>query len=307
MKPSLLVIALIVHTLLAIDAASALADPPATIAVIPLQSERRLALYGQPVANELATALRAAGFDVVLVSDVSVVPTRAWLVVDGRLVRAGTTIAIELRLRDPERAIDVARLAATADSLAELDRATRTLGAELTAVMERERTARAAALAPPVAPPPIDRDPMRKPDAPPPPPKPPIDRRPIARITVIGRELRDHSGAALDVAALGTPAVVALAARLGYRTAPPGSGDPAITITVELLSLAAGFERDVPVGRARARVKVEDATGVLWSRVVRTDTVVGSRGDRVDTLVRLVAAQVTDVVEPRIRERLGSP
>lgn len=291
--------ALVVLVALAAGPAAALADPPATIAVIPLQADRRLAIYGQPVASELATALRAARFDVVVVAEVTDVPTRAWLVVDGRLVRTGNAVAIELRIRDPERAIDVARLASRPAAVAELDRATGTLAAELTATMERERAAREAAAAPRAAPPPPPPD---APDQPPPPPAP-VDRRPVARVAVVGRPLHDRSGAALDVAALGTPAAVALAHRLGHRVA-TGSDAAALTITVELLALAAGFEGDVPIGRARARVKVEHGGAPIFDRVVRTDTVVGSRGDRVDTLVRLVAAQVTDVVAPRIRERL---
>lgn len=112
---------------------------PATIAVIPLQAERRLALYGAPVASELAGALTRAGFEVVLVSDVAVVPTRAWLVVDGRLITAGKAVAIELRIRDPERAIDVTRLAARAATVATIDAATRDLAADLTAAITAAR------------------------------------------------------------------------------------------------------------------------------------------------------------------------
>jgi hypothetical protein len=288
----------------------AAADPPATVAVIPLQADARLALYGHPVASELAGALRTAAFDVVLVSEVSVVPARAWLVVDGRLLRTGKTLAIELRIRDPERAVDVARLAVKAAGVDDIDRATRALAADLTATMERARDARAAALraAEPVAPTPTP-TPTPTPVAPvvvTPKPTPAADPRPLARVAVIGKSIVDRTGATHDVSALGTPAVRALAHRLGYRTHTGPGGEPTLTITVELIALSAGFERDVPTGRARARVRVETPQGVLWSRVVRTDTVVGSRGDRVDTLVRLVAAQITDVVAPRIRERLGS-
>lgn len=299
---------------------AAWADESSTVAVIPLQAERRLALYGAPVASALAGALRTASFDVVLVSDTSVVPTRAWLVVDGRLVRTGGAIAIELRIRDPERAIDVARLAARAPALGEIDRVTRELAAELVATLERtraareaereaERAARAAeseaaraaaerTASDPVAPAPPPVDPRTA----------PVDGRSLARVIVVGKPIRDRTGTVHDVVALGTPAAVALANRLGYRTAGGAdrSGRESLVITIELYGLDAGFERDVPIGRARARVKVQAGAGVLFDRVVRTDTVVGSRGDRVDTLVRLVAAQVTDVVAPRIRERLGS-
>gem|GEM_PF-3423769 len=308
---ALVAVALVAVALVAPAAAEApTVDPPATVAVIPLQSDRRLALYGQPVASELANALRGASFDVALVTEVSDVPARAWLVVDGRLVRMGTAVAIELRIRDPERAVDVARLAAKATSLAEIDQATRRLGVELVATLERERATRAAASAAAdasAAAQPVLALSTNLPDSfsrhatavl--------VDPRPIARIAVSGRSVRDRSGADLDVSALGTPAATALAAGLGYRTA-TGPGTATLSITIELLTLAASFERDVPVARARARVKVERAGALVFDRVVRTDTVVGSRGDRLDTLVRLVAAQVTDVVAPRIRERLGTP
>jgi hypothetical protein len=279
---------------------------PATIAVIPLQAERRLALYGAPVASELAGALTRAGFEVVLVSDVAVVPTRAWLVVDGRLITAGKAVAIELRIRDPERAIDVTRLAARAATVATIDAATRDLAADLTAAITAARPrAPAAPTAPseprvvddpraPVELPPID------PIAPAPPPTP--DPRPRAQVRVRGKALHDRAGAPLDVAALTRPALARLAARLGYVVV----DDPAapLVITAELTRLVAGFEGEVPVGRGRARVIVSRDGAVVFDRLVRTDTVVGSRGDRVDTIVRLVAAQAADVVLPRVRERL---
>ncbi|MBL8626734.1 MAG: hypothetical protein JNK64_35930 [Myxococcales bacterium] len=287
-------------------ARSAAADRPTTIAVIPLQADRRLALYGAPVASELATALERAGFEVVLVSDVAVVPSRAWLVVDGRLVAAGKAVTIELRIRDPERAVDVTRLAARASTLASIDAATRDLAADLTAALAAAR---------PVAPPPPDplphdppphdpgapHDPIapRDPVAPPPPPP---DPRPHAQLVVRGKALHDGAGAPLDVAALTRPALARLADRLGYVVV----DDPAapLVITAELTRLVAGFEGDVPVGRGRARVIVSRGGEVVFDRLVRTDTVVGSRGDRVDTVVRLVAAQAADVVLPRVRERL---
>jgi len=279
----------------------AAADRPTTIAVIPLQADRRLALYGAPVASELAGALERAGFEVVLVSDVAVVPTRAWLVVDGRLVATGKAVTIELRIRDPERAVDVTRLAARAPTLASIDAATRDLAADLTAAIVAARPA--AAPPPPHAPidPVAPRDPI-DPVAPIAPPPAPPDPRPHAQLVVRGKALHDGAGAPLDVAALTRPALTRLAARLGYVVV----DDPAapLVITAELTRLVAGFEGDVPVGRGRARVIVSRAGAVVFDRLVRTDTVVGSRGDRVDTVVRLVAAQAADVVLPRVRERL---
>jgi hypothetical protein len=121
-------------------------------------------------------------------------------------------------------------------------------------------------------------------------------------VRVRGKALHDRAGAPLDVAALTRPALARLAARLGYVVV----DDPAapLVITAELTRLVAGFEGEVPVGRGRARVIVSRDGAVVFDRLVRTDTVVGSRGDRVDTIVRLVAAQAADVVLPRVRERL---
>ena len=47
-------------------------------------------------------------------------------------------------------------------------------------------------------------------------------------------------------------------------------------------------------------------SGLIYRRTIRTDTLVGSRGDRPDTLVRSAVAQVVDVVAPRLREHLAA-
>ena len=285
-------------------ASAARADELTTIAVIPLVAEQRLAIYGAPVASELATALRDAGRDVVLVSDVAVVPARAWLVVDGRLVATGKAVSIELRIRDPEHAVDVARLAAQAPRLEAIDTATAAIATQLVAAIAEAEAARLRAQTP--RPPPVTPDPP--PDGPAPvvrpPPPPPIDPRPTARVIVRGRALHDRAGAALDVPALVRPAMARLANRLGYRVVDDGAA--ALEVTVELTWVAAGFEGAVPIGRGRARVQVSRDAQLVFDRKVRTDTVIGSRGDRVDTVVRLIAAQAADVVLPRLREQLGA-
>lgn len=298
-----LVVLRLIPLLLILAGGAARADELTTIAVIPLAAEQRLAIYGAPVASELATALRSAGRDVVLVNDVAVVPARAWLVVDGRLVASGKAVSIELRIRDPERAIDVTRLAVQAPRLDAIDAATATIAAQLVAAIATADEARLRAQTPrPLPPPPIDPPPGPAPVLRPPPP-PPIDPRPTARVIVRGKALHDRAGVALDVPALVRPSMARLAHRLGYRVI--DDGDAALELTVELTSVAAGFEGAVPIGRGRARVQVSRAGQLVFDRKVRTDTVVGSRGDRVDTVVRLIAAQAADVVLPRLREQLG--
>jgi hypothetical protein len=307
-------------------AGTAAAQSKATIALIPFTAEKRLKLYGKPVAAEVTRALRDAGLDVTLVSEGDPVPARARLVVDGRLVKRGAGVVIESRIRDPERGVDVARPSGAAASLDDIDHAASAVAAELVTAIraglaaQDEQAARAAAaLARPTEPTgPKPPDPTEAPR-----PAPPRDTRPLAIVVVSAPALAHADTPPVDIAPLFAPAALELARRLGHRasveTAPPPPAppiDPAVAsqhgaslvLGFELLSFAAGTQRDIPVARARARVTVYDATGkLLYRRVVRTDTLVGSRGDRVDTLIRFAAAQVTDVAAPRIRERLEAP
>lgn len=300
------------------------AQSKATIALIPFTAEKRLKLYGKPVAAEVTRALRDAGLDVTLVNEGDTVPARARLVVDGRLVKRGAGIVIESRIRDPERGVDVARPSGSAASLDDIDHAASAVAAELVTAIraglaaQDEQAARAAAALAgrdqPIGPkPPVDPT-----EAPRPPP--PRDTRPLAVFVVAAPALARADAPPIDIAPLLAPAALELARRLGHRasveTAPPPPApaiDPAaatrqgaaLVVGFELLGFAAGTQRDIPIARARARVTVFDASGkLLYRRTVRTDTLVGSRGDRIDTLIRSAAAQVTDVAAPRIRERL---
>jgi hypothetical protein len=292
----------------------------AAIALIPFSAEKRLKLYGKPVAAEVTRALREAGLDVSLVSDGDPVPPRARLVVDGRLVKRNAGVVIEARIRDPERGVDVARPSASAASLGDIDRAAATVAGELVpairaglAAQDAEAARARAALVTAVPAP----SPGNPPDAA---PRPPADRRPLALVLVTSPVIVDANGQPVSVAPLVAPAALELGARLGHRAAVEGIvGDiifaPStvsargahLVVGFELLDFVRGSQRDVPIARARARVTVFDAGGNrLYRRIVRTDTLVGSRGDRVDTLVRFAAAQVIDVVAPRIRERLAA-
>ena len=310
--------ALLVIVLGVAAGARAAAAAPATIALIPFSAEKRLKLYGKPVAGEITRALREAGLDVTLVSDGDPVPPRARLVVDGRLIKRGAGVVIEARIRDPERGVDVARPSGAAGSIGDIDRAAAAVAAELVtsiraglAAQDAEAARALAALAPTqVVPQPRDPAAPRVPR--------PVDRRPLAVVVVSAPVILDAAGVAVDVPSLVAPAAVDLAARLGHRVTVEsglaGTIDPVaiasrgadLVVTFELLDFKRGTQRDIPIARARARVTVYDAEGHrFYRRIVRTDTLVGSRGDRVDTLMRFVAAQVTDVVAPRIREGLA--
>src|SRR5262245_21708357 len=59
-----------------------------TIALLPLDADKRLEVYGQPVAAEIGRALKEAGIDVVVVGAKMDVPARAELIVDGTIKAA---------------------------------------------------------------------------------------------------------------------------------------------------------------------------------------------------------------------------
>ena len=308
---------IVVGSLLGLAREASAQGDRATIALIPFTADKRLVLYGKPVAAEVTRALRDAGLDVTLVTDGDPVPARARLVVDGRLVKRGAGVVIEARIRDPERGVDVARPSGSATALDDIDHAAAAVAAELVTAIRAglaEQDAQAARAAAALRP--------SEPTAPvAPEPGHPTDRRPLAIIVVAAPLIASADGAAVDIAPLFAPAAIELARRLGHRAAVEAAPQPAapldplgatargasMVVGFELLGFVSGTQRDIPVARARARVTVFDAAGKpLYRRIVRTDTLVGSRGDRIDTLIRFAAAQVTDVVAPRIRERLAT-
>ena len=63
--------------------------------------------------------------------------------------------------------------------------------------------------------------------------------------------------------------------------------------------------RGVLTARGKVRVLLVDGSGTaLYDQVVRTGTVVGSRGDRHGALIRFIVAQAVDIAFPRLRERI---
>ena len=72
------------------------------IALLPLDTDRSLEIYGQPVASELARALVDASVAVVVVGPKMAVPERARLIIDGTIgVGRASSITIALRIRNP--------------------------------------------------------------------------------------------------------------------------------------------------------------------------------------------------------------
>jgi hypothetical protein len=57
----------------------------------------------------------------------------------------------------------------------------------------------------------------------------------------------------------------------------------------------------IPIGRARVHVVVADRVGVLFDRVVITNSVVGDKGIKTDAMAARVAREVLDILRPHLK------
>jgi len=267
------------------------------IAVLPLtSSEKRLAMYGVPVARVLAGHLRQAGNAVEAVTG-SRLPKRVAWVIDGRIVAAsGGRVVLEARLRDPTRGRAFGQVASQPGRLTEIDALARQVATDLGPLLTRARAA--AAEAPP---------------APVPPPSSTARPAPALRpVMVITR----------DKEPIVTDALGALAERLGYRPvvsdltgiAPPDKVKGALGKASARLALLAQVKRvdyewaskNVLTARGSMRLVLVDAAGKpLYNAIIDTDTLVGSRGDRHAALLGFVARQVMQMAAPRLKKALA--
>jgi hypothetical protein len=90
-----------------------------------------------------------------------------------------------------------------------------------------------------------------------------------------------------------------LAKQLAASTVAAANAERAIAF--EVLDYAVSLQGDVPLARARVRVRIADASAVVFDRVVTTDTVVGARRMRGEAVAALVAQEVLAILRPHMR------
>jgi hypothetical protein len=280
-----------------------------TIALL-LDAHGKLELYGQPVATEVARALEKDGYTVIVVTTTSSVPSQVRLVIDGRIVRGKKdAVLIEAIVRDPATARQIGELTASAPTLTRIDEAAAELAAGLAPILKAGLAAQARDAVPRVTEPSNGTG-----DGAAPRKKATRDRRPLALVSVTSQAAprRDDPSPEPLLAA----GAVRLARLLGHRSeelrgvaaadvaGELGKRRAALSVQVELLTISY-TDRGVVTARARARVRVTGADGrAVFDRVVRTDTLVGGRGDRRDAVARAAVDQIVDIAAPRIREKL---
>jgi len=286
---------------LACAASTAGAQPaPAvdTVALLPLDADARLEIYGQPVASEIARALVAGGLDVVVVLPKMAVPERARLIVDGAIKAGkGDAVLLSIRVRNPADGTVLEKLEATATNLGTIDRAAAELSSRVLPVV-RERIA-VLGRRPPV--PPIDRPIQRATRA----PKGLLVGIAVSQSsTAVVEPLRLALGEAVATwNASGTWQVVPVEpSTLGPKLAPLTVATAKVQhgVAFEILAYSVSID-EVPLARARVRVRIADPGAVVFDRVIVTDTIVGDRAMAPDALAARVAREVLAILRPHLR------
>ena len=265
---------------------SRVSAPRQAVALLPLDADARLEIYGQPVATEIARALISGGIDVVVVGAKMDVPADARLIVDGTIATDKGGVTLSMRIRNPLDGTVLDTLSATAPGLAQIDKAAADLSARVVPVVREQLAALAARsrhrAGAPAAAGPADGGRAAEADARrdrvarggraaarrarPTPPSPGRARPPASR----GRSTRAAS----------VPGSRRRRSRPPTPSAPSRSRSSATRPT---------SKRDVPLARARVRVRISDASAVLFDRVVSPTRSSASAGCLAEALAARVA------------------
>ncbi|HEY4244582.1 MAG TPA: hypothetical protein VGM88_32435 [Kofleriaceae bacterium] len=298
------------------SAGSAAVGEGGVVALLPLDADASLEIYGQPVASELARALVAGGVEVVVVGPKMAVPDRAQLIVDGTIKVTGprgagndgpVTLSVRVRNR-ADGSIVTAPLTADAKSLANIDRAAADVSARLLPAV-RDRIAALHAAEHP-APHVAAGSGSAAPAAP---------VAPVAHVRPAIPLVFTVSANTMGTAPLQSPLTAAVAAlpSASHRLhVAPAHVDAASIAPVSLaktlssthapyaLSLdVVAYEMTpgaIPSARARVHAKLYDHDHTYFDRTLVTDTIVGDRGQDGSALAARVAHEVIAILAPQL-------
>ncbi len=269
------------------------------IALLPLDADSRLEIYGQPVAAEIARALSAGKVEVVVVEAKMAVPSNAKLVIDGSIVSKGTAVLLGIRVRNPIDGIVTDKLEEPAANVAAISKAAAKLSERLLPVVRARLEIVRKAVPDPVSNRTV--------------PRPRTDADPVMLLGI---------GVPMNASLLFEPFRRAMidgvtttirgshrlptpvdASTLGKQLAPQtvASARASRGIVFEILDYT--IEPSViPLVRARVRVRIADPSQVLFDRVLSTDTVVGDRRIPADVLAARVTREILTILRPHIRK-----
>ncbi len=271
------------------------------VALLPLDADARLAIYGQPIASEIARALVAGGVDVVVVGPKMAMPDRTRLIVDGTIgATKADLVTISLRVRNPVDGTTIATTQSQVQGLPNIDKATADLSAKiLPIVREKLEALKTGAVVP-------------------------VDPK-LPKVVVVPAEASMRpllvgvgtSGSSAAQGALEHALVAQISPWAARQHREPKAIEPKLlhadgavkTIKAGGTDLGISFEISsftisndtIPLARARVHVVVADAVGVLFDRVVVTDSIVGDKAITTDAMAARAAREVLDILRPHLR------
>jgi hypothetical protein len=266
------------------------------VALLPLDGEKRLEIYGQPIANELARAMTASGIDVVVVGAKMAVPARAQLIVDGSIKANKDTVTLTIRIRDPRDGTTLETLPPSTSKLTNIDQAAAEVSARVVPAVKTQLEALAKATPAVVG------------------EKPPVDAKPVptsARLPALAVYVARPAGTAAENQILEDAFGGELdpwARRHGHQIQPVAAAaawraDEGVTFTVNGFSITRGT---IPMGKARVGVRIIAHGKVVFDRTVVTDTIVGDRGLTPQQFAARAAREVLLIAHPHMRRAIAS-
>jgi len=282
-------------------AAKAATEPARSVALLPLDADAKLELFGQPVATEVARALVEGGLDVVVVGPKMAVPGKARIVVDGTIKTGkGSAIELSVRIRDVRDGSVLDTIPVEA-SMTTMDRGAEELSAKVFPSVKTHLAALIAKDDQELHPTHVDEPKHAEP--------------PASRATLLAAIRTSQTGDAQLLRTALETAVAPWAAHRhhalrvldvhqldgGAKTVVSERADVAIELDVLALFIEGGA---VPLARARVRLKIVDAQAVVFDRVIVTDTIVGEKGLDRAKLAERAAREVLSIADPQLRRRI---
>jgi hypothetical protein len=286
-----------------------------TIALLPLDADKRLEPFGQPLAGEIGRVLIADQLDVVVVTANNTVPSTAKLVVYGALIAKGDAIVVQINVRNPIDGKTTDTLEEVAPNLLAVEATSIKLSQRLLPVV-RTRLAALRAVTP-----------TKPPDKVVPPP-PAATSGPVLLVGIavpagasqmivpFRAALTDRIGGWVK-ASKRTPSAVdasVLGKQLATQTVASARAERGVSFEIldydvqltgrlddRLMRLARPGGSTIPLARARVRVRIADARKVVFDRVIATDTIVGDRKISGEVLADRVAREILTILQPHMR------
>lgn len=264
-----------------------------SVALLPLDGDKKLEIYGQPVAAELGRAMTAAGIDVVVVGAKMAVPERAQLIVDGTIKAKGNTVTLTLRIRDPRDGSTLESLPPATSPLVSIDKAAADLSTKLVPAVQGQlqKLQKAAVQTVP------NGSGEHKPDVVASKAAEPVAQLPELKVSV--SMLKPNPALRLLSSAF-PHELDAWATQHGRHVDMTGTSQ----IQFELLTFAITPGK-IPLAKARVRMRVYDAGKIKFDRIIHTDTIVGDRDISEQAFAERTAREVLLIANPNLKRTLA--